>query len=124
MPDDRDGLGDPDSKQGRQDVVLDRVSSLKVLEAVEHPAEVGVLVEEVGQEENGPDGLREEGQRQVAARQPLRVELEQEAETRSGENHSTLFITIKNISWKPLLGSGCMSSRPVLIRHSIYLLRT
>ena len=62
------------------------MSSLEVLEAVEHPSKVGVLVEEVGEEENGPDGLREEGQRQVAAGQPLRVELEQEAETRSGKS--------------------------------------
>jgi hypothetical protein len=67
------------------------MSSLKVFEAFEHPPEVGVLVEEVGEKEDGPDGLGEEGQGQVAARQPLRVELEQEMKAGPGKEQRPYF---------------------------------
>jgi len=83
VADDRNGLCDADAKEGGEDVILGRVASLQVLEAVEHPAEVGLLVEEVGEEEDGSDGLREEGQGQVAAGQPLGVELEQKVKAGS-----------------------------------------
>ena len=83
MSDDSDRLGDSQPDERGEDVVFRRMCSLDVLQTVQHPTEVSLLVEEVGQEEDRSDGFSQQGQGHVAAWKPLWVKLKQKVQARS-----------------------------------------
>ena len=50
MADDCNSFCDTDTQKRGEDVILNRVDSLEVFEAVKHPTEVSLFVEEIRQE--------------------------------------------------------------------------
>ena len=67
MSDDGEDLWYAEPDERRENVIFRRMCSLNVLQTVQHPPEVSLFVEEVGQEKDRSDGFRQQGQGHVAA---------------------------------------------------------